>query len=160
MSLYLVKSSSVLRTRQGFKSLAHSESPLKWTLILLSRVCFQTSLSESDPPKSPLAIPLPSPFLRGKPEDATPSKNADAPNVATADARRLANASLSLSLSRTLFFLPGTLTQFSPLKKGGRGGSGGLKTHPSLLKRTLAISPEINFRAGFGSLPIMVQEVR
>ncbi len=30
----------------------------------------------------------------------------------------------------------------------------------SPLKMSLAISPEINFRAGFGDLPIMVQEVR
>jgi hypothetical protein len=66
MNLHFVESSSVVHIRQGFKSLAHSESPLKWTLIRL----------------------------------------------------------------------------FSPLK------------------RTLAISPEIDFRAGFGSLPIMVQEVR
>jgi hypothetical protein len=66
MKLHFAKSSSIVHIRQGFKSLANSESPLKWTLILL----------------------------------------------------------------------------FSPLQ------------------RTLAFSPEINFRAGFGDLPRMVQEVR
>ena len=60
-----------------------------------TRARFQTSPSDSDPPKSPFVIPLPSPFLRGKPEDAS------------------------------LFFLPGTLTKFFPLKKSG------LKTDPS-----------------------------
>jgi hypothetical protein len=66
MNLDFAESSSVVHIRQGFKSLAHSSSQVKWTLIRLS----------------------------------------------------------------------------------------------SPLKRTLAISPEINFRAGFGGLPIMVQEVR
>jgi hypothetical protein len=66
MSIDFAAFLSVVHIRQGFKSLAHSESPLKWTLILLS----------------------------------------------------------------------------------------------SPLKRTLAISPEIDFRAGLGGLPIMVQEVR
>jgi hypothetical protein len=66
MNLHFAESSYAVHIRQGFKSLAHSESPLKWTLIRLS----------------------------------------------------------------------------------------------SPLKRTLTISPEINFRAGFGDLPIMVQEVR
>jgi len=66
MKLHFAESSSIVHIRQGFKSLAHSESPLKWTLILLS----------------------------------------------------------------------------------------------SPLKRTLAISPEINFRAGFGGLLRMAQEVR
>jgi hypothetical protein len=66
MNLHFAKSSSIVHIRQGFKSLAHSESPLKWTVIGLS----------------------------------------------------------------------------------------------SPLKRTLAISPEINFRAGFGGLLRMVQEVR
>jgi hypothetical protein len=66
MSLDFAESLSVVYIRQGLKSLAHSESPLKWTLIRL----------------------------------------------------------------------------FSPVK------------------RTLAISPKINFRAGFGGLPIMVQEAR
>jgi hypothetical protein len=36
MKLHFAESSSVVHIRQGFKSLAHSESPLKWTLILLS----------------------------------------------------------------------------------------------------------------------------
>lgn len=36
MKLHFVESSSIVHIRQGFKSLAHSESPLKWTLILLS----------------------------------------------------------------------------------------------------------------------------
>jgi hypothetical protein len=66
MSLDFAAFLSVVHIRQGFKSLAHSSSPLKWTLILLS----------------------------------------------------------------------------------------------SPLKRTLAISPEIDFRVGLGGLPIMVQEVR
>jgi hypothetical protein len=35
MNLHFAESSSVVRTRQGLKSLAHSESPLKWTLLLL-----------------------------------------------------------------------------------------------------------------------------
>jgi type 2 lantibiotic biosynthesis protein LanM len=58
---------------------------------------------DSDPPKSPFAIPLPSPLKRGKPEEA------------------------SLLISR------GTLKRFSPLVKGGRGGSPDLKTDSSLL---------------------------
>jgi len=36
MKLHFAESSSVVHIRQGFKSLAHSESPLKCTLILLS----------------------------------------------------------------------------------------------------------------------------
>ena len=36
MNLHLAESSSVVHIRQGFKSLAHSESPLKWTLIMFS----------------------------------------------------------------------------------------------------------------------------
>lgn len=36
MKLHFAESSSVVHIRQGFKSLAHSSSPLKWTLILLS----------------------------------------------------------------------------------------------------------------------------
>ncbi len=36
MSLFLAESSSVVHIHQGFKSLAHSESPLKWTVIWLS----------------------------------------------------------------------------------------------------------------------------
>jgi hypothetical protein len=78
MKLHFAESSSVVHIRQGFKSPAHSESPLKWTLIRLSRACFQTSPSDLDPPKSPLKR--------------------------------------------------GTLTKFSPLDKGGWGGSNGLKT--------------------------------
>jgi hypothetical protein len=115
MKLHFAESSSVIHIRQGFKSPAHSESPLKWTLIRLSRACFQTSPSDLAPPKS--------------------------------------------GLKR------GTLTKFSPLFKAGAlvrswGGSRVFKTHPSPLKRTLAISPEINFRAGFGGLLRMAQEVR
>jgi selenide,water dikinase len=69
-----------------------------------ARARFQTSPLDSDPPKSPFVIPLPSPFLRGKPEDAAPL------------------------ISR------GTLIQFSPLVKGGWGGSPGLKTDPKNLR--------------------------
>jgi hypothetical protein len=36
MKLHFAESSSIIHIRQGFKSLAHSESPLKWTLIQLS----------------------------------------------------------------------------------------------------------------------------
>jgi hypothetical protein len=36
MKLLLAESSSVVHISQGFKSLADSESPLKWTLIMLS----------------------------------------------------------------------------------------------------------------------------
>jgi hypothetical protein len=36
MKLHFAESSSVVHIRQGLKSLAHSESPLKWTLIMFS----------------------------------------------------------------------------------------------------------------------------
>ena len=36
MNLHFAESSSIVHIRQGFKSLAHSESSLKWTLIRLS----------------------------------------------------------------------------------------------------------------------------
>jgi hypothetical protein len=81
------------------------------------RACLQTTLSDSDPPKSPFAIPLPSPFLRGKPEDAS------------------------------LFFLPGTLTEFSPLFKGGWGGL-------RVCKHALVLiypACELQFYAGVGA---------
>jgi len=66
------------------------------------RACFQSVQLESDPPlRSPSSIPLPSPLKRGKPEDAT------------------------------LCVVWGTLTGFSPLFKGGWGGSPRLKTHPT-----------------------------
>jgi hypothetical protein len=32
MNLHFAESSSIVHIRQGLKSLAHSESPLKWTL--------------------------------------------------------------------------------------------------------------------------------
>jgi hypothetical protein len=35
MNLHFAEYSSIVHIRQGFKSLAHSESPLKWTLIRL-----------------------------------------------------------------------------------------------------------------------------
>jgi PAS domain S-box-containing protein len=74
--------------------------------LRVARACFSTSPSDSDPTKSPLEIPVPSPFLRGKPEVAAPL------------------------ISR------GTLTEFSPLLKAGAhtrswGGSPGLKTDPT-----------------------------
>jgi hypothetical protein len=75
-----------------------------------TRAGFQTSPSDSDPPKSPCsfaqrarsAIPPSPPLKRGGSEEAAP------------------------------FISRGTLTEFSPLNKGGRGGSPDLKTGPNL----------------------------
>jgi len=64
--------------------------------LFRARACFQTSPSDSDPPKSPLEIPPSPPLKRGGSEDAAPL------------------------ISR------GTLIQFSPLSKGGWGGSSSL----------------------------------
>ena len=67
-----------------------------------TRACFQTSPSDSDPPKSPVEIPPSPPLKRGGSEEAAP------------------------------FTSRKTLTKFSPLNKGGWGGSPGLKTDPNL----------------------------